>query len=193
MEPKSGRKMSVMKPSKTALLKGALLLATTALVSTGAVVAAHAFSLQEDVTPQLVDAETLSKEVRREAVTLENLRYPDEFAEKAAVSRLSRLTLGENTVWEAGIAGNIVLDNWECTWLEHANAAQAEGNLEELARAGQEIMTRAEIPGQREELFPDVDQFLQRVIAPMIAGVWEPAGEHYESFCGAYLESGATR
>lgn len=73
-------------------------------------------------------------------------------------------------------------------WLEYASVAAAENNLAGMQEAAEAIFSRAEIPGQREELFPDVDRYNSIVIEPMARGDWGPASEVYENNCAAYVE-----
>lgn len=125
---------------------------------------------------------------------LDSLEYPSDDVKAAALARLGSLDFGGEMVWEAGIEENIVLDNWECTWLEHAAAAAEENDTQELIRAGEAIKKRADVPGQRDERFPGIDAYIERVIEPLARGEWLPAKQTYESNkCLEYLEVGSTR
>lgn len=142
---------------------------------------------------KILEGSAMPDQVETAAKKFDYLNYPSGEAKAAALKRLAGLDFGGEVRWESGIEENIVLDNWQCTWLEHAAAAAESNDAKELIRAGEAIKGRADIPGQREEKFPDVDQFIADFIDPLARGDWAPVNEIYKGSCSDYLTIGATR
>lgn len=109
------------------------------------------------------------------------LEFPDEDSRERARTIVATMGLDPTGAYENGIADQYVLDTWECEWVAYAMAAADAGDREGIIRAGENMIQRIEVPGQR-EMQPDWG-LIAADIQPMIGGDFESVREGWEFQC----------
>lgn len=110
------------------------------------------------------------------------IEYPNAESRAEIQQMLSRMVSDDKGMYEEGLQYQFVLDNWTCAWAAHARDAADGGDAAEVVRAGEQLMTRLDVPGQR-ELSPGWEPFSKEFIVPLLSGDYDQVRENWDFQC----------
>lgn len=113
----------------------------------------------------------------------QELFYPSAELRDETLDRLSQMTFDEEARWESGVPEMMIIDAWECSWLEFASDAAQQDDPKKVILAGENLLKMKQLPAV-EENFPDVDLYLAEIVAPLLKGDGSNIVEFTQTQCG---------